>query len=201
MSHVSVYWFLKGIYLHIYHWVPPHMWHRVNNALGFYLRFTIHFPLSFLYPPSIHSIRESSWIFPQTTSESKFFSPLPLLHYGLSPLDYGSILQASLPSSTRLPLKHMYTQLAVRLTLKSKLLKSKSLHGPNSGTRPVCWLPIISLTCLLLLPSLLIQIGLPVALTHIWTLQLQILCSHPLQQYSAWSISPWLSGSLTPSLL
>lgn len=180
------------------------MWYRVNDALRFNLGFTIDFPLSFLYPPSIHSIRKSCWLFLQTISESKFFSLLPLLHYGMSHLDDGSILQASLPSSTCIPLKnyiYIYFQLAARLTLKSKLLKSKSSHGPISGRRPVCWLPITSLTCLPLLPSLLSQMGLPVVLTHIWTLQLQSLCSKPLLCLEYFPLALWKPHSLTSVVL
>lgn len=152
--------------------MPPHMWYRVNDALGFNLGFT-DFPL-FNIPP------QSCWLFLQTTSESKVFSLLPRLHYGMSHLDDGSILQASLPSSTCIPLKHIYTQLAARLTLKSKLLKSKSSHGPFQveGLCAGSLLPLwpVSRYC----PPCSFQMGLPVVLTHNWTLQLQSLCSNAL---------------------
>lgn len=67
-SPLSLTEFLKGIYLQIHNWVPPHMWERVNDALGFNLGFSIVFSLSFT-SPSIHPIRRSCRLFLQNISQ------------------------------------------------------------------------------------------------------------------------------------
>lgn len=204
MPHLSVYEFLKGIYLHIYNWVPLHTWYRVNDTLGFNLGFNIDFPLSLLYPLSFHSLRKVCWLFFRWHQNPNSFYHFHVHTPSASHLDYGKS-PTSLPSSTLIPLRHIYIQPAAKQTLKSKLLlKPKSSPVPISSRRPslahqgpVCWpvSPLWPASCCCALCSLILA---SLQFSHISrTLQPQSLCSNCLLCLEHFPLALWVPNSLT----